>query len=113
MGGLRSEIMLEVLFDARGNLCGYQARCEGRVGAISARYRQLFEYAFRMKAAGFVLVHNHPSGDSRPSVQDIAATRALAAVARAMDVEFFDHVIVGGRAAVSMKRAGLIPGARV
>lgn len=109
MGGLRREAILEVLFDAAGNLCGHQMRSDGGTGSVSARYRPLFEHAFRTEAAGFMIVHNHPSGDPQPSAQDIAATRSLAAMARAMEFEFLDHVIIGGLSAVSMRNAGLIP----
>lgn len=100
--------MLELLFDGSGRFCGCQVQSEGRSALISARYRQLFEHAFRMGAAGFVLVHNHPSGNPRPSARDIAATRKLIAVARAMELEFLDHVVVAGCSAVSMRKAGLM-----
>ncbi|MCJ2188932.1 JAB domain-containing protein [Novosphingobium beihaiensis] len=108
MGGLRREIMLEVLFDSHGALCGHRVQAGSGAGAVSARYRGLFEHAFRMQASGLVLVHNHPSGDPRPSSQDIAETRRLAAMAHVLDLDFHDHVVVGGPAAVSMRRAGLM-----
>jgi DNA repair protein RadC len=109
MGALPREVMLEVLFDADGNFCGHRVQSDGRPGVIAARYRHVFEHAFRLQAKGFVLVHNHPSGNLRPSRQDVTATRALAAVARAMDVEFFDHLIIAGNSAMSMRKAGFTP----
>lgn len=75
---------------------------------IAARYRHLFEQAFRSRATGFLLAHNHPSGDPRPSAQDIVATRKLGALSRALDLEFLDHIVIGGRVAVSMRRSGLM-----
>ena len=101
--------MLQLLFDAEGRLCGHVAVCEGGPCAIAARYRHMFEQAFALGAAGFVLVHNHPSGDPRPSARDIASTRALAGMARAMEIEFLDHLVIAPRAAVSLRRAGLMP----
>ncbi|MEJ2458929.1 MAG: JAB domain-containing protein [Novosphingobium sp.] len=53
-------------------------------------------------------VHNYPSGDPHPSPQDIAGTRRLAAMAHVLDLDLHDHVVVGGPAAVSMRRAGLM-----
>ncbi|SFG14408.1 DNA repair protein RadC [Novosphingobium sp. CF614] len=97
-----------MLFDGTGDLCGHLARCDGGPRSISARYRLLFEHAFTLDASGFVLVHNHPSGIPWPSARDVASTRALAAMARATELEFLDHVVVGGRSAVSMRRAGLM-----
>ena len=48
-------------------------------------------------AAGFVLVHNHPSGDARPSAADVRLTQRVVKGARILEVEFLDHVIVGRR----------------
>ena len=43
----------------------------------------------------FVLVHNHPSGDLIPTAQDKALTNAVSGAARACDMMFEDHLIVG------------------
>lgn len=101
--------MLQVLFDGEGWLCGHAVLREGGMSAVAARYRPMFEQAFALGAAGFLLAHNHPSGDPRPSPRDIASTRALASMARAMEVEFLDHLVIARGTAVSMRKAGLIP----
>src|SRR3546814_12120675 len=41
-----------------------------------------------------MLIHIHPSGDARPSEEDIAVTRKLDQIGRALDVEIFDHIVV-------------------
>ena len=48
-------------------------------------------------AAGFVLVHNHPSGDAMPSAEDVRLTQRVVKGARILGVECLDHVIVGRR----------------
>lgn len=101
--------MLQILFDEDGRLCGDVVLCAGGTCTVATRYRQMFEQAFAIGAAGFVLAHNHPSGDRRPSARDIASTRALASMARAMEIEFLDHLVVTRDAAVSMRQAGLMP----
>lgn len=73
---------------------------------LEARARPLFGRALALEAAGFVLAHNHPSGDCRPSAEDIAATRHLAAIAAALELELVDHVIVTRRKAFSMRAGG-------
>lgn len=110
IGGLRREVMVELLFDANGLLMTYPAGTQGSSSSISGRYRPLLQRVFEFGAAGFVLAHNHPSGAPHPSAADIAATRRLSAIARALEVEFFDHLIVGGRSVVSMRHAGFMPG---
>lgn len=108
MGVLRQEIVFELFFDGAGGLCGYAVHADGRQASIRARYRRLFEHAFEVQARGLLLVHNHPSGNPRPSERDVLETRRLGAVAHAMDLEFYDHLIIGGRLALSMRKAGLM-----
>lgn len=102
--------MVELLFDADGLLMAHATGAPGSPSSISGRYRPLLQRVFETGAAGFVLAHNHPSGAPHPSAADIAATRRLSAIARALEVEFFDHLIVGGRSVVSMRQAGFMPG---
>ena len=65
-------------------------------------------------AYGFILIHNHPSGDPSPSRADELITRRIVEAAKLMQVCFLDHVIIGrpspGRAAYySFREAGLVP----
>lgn len=108
LGCLGSEVMLELPFDADGRLAGQVACTTGGVAAIRAGYRPLLQRALEQRAAGLVLVHNHPSGDPRPSRADVIATRRLSALCEAARIELLDHIVVGGRSAVSMRRAGLM-----
>ncbi|HSJ79352.1 MAG TPA: JAB domain-containing protein [Erythrobacter sp.] len=80
----------------------------GSLGALSLRMREVFGEALRLGARGMILAHNHPSGDCRPSGSDIAATRRLAEVARALDIELIDHLIFTTDAVYSMRAGGLL-----
>lgn len=66
----------------------------------------------REAASGFVLVHNHPSGDPTPSDEDLAFTRAVVDGAAAIGMPLLDHVIVARRQSTSMLEAGVLPLAR-
>lgn len=80
----------------------------GSLGALSLRMREVFGEALRLGARGMILAHSHPSGDCRPSGSDIAATRRLAEVARALDIELIDHLIFTTDAVYSMRAGGLL-----
>ena len=56
----------------------------------------LFSKALTVRAAAVVLVHNHPSGNPRPSEADKALTREISTVGRALDMPVLDHVIIAG-----------------
>jgi DNA repair protein RadC len=58
-------------------------------------------------AYAFVLVHNHPSGATKPSQADLRITKRVAAAAQILQINFLDHVIVG-RGFFSFKEAGLL-----
>ena len=54
------------------------------------------------------MVHNHPSGDPKPSRQDIALTREIAQAAKAIGVALHDHVVIGAKGHASLRSMGLM-----
>lgn len=80
----------------------------GTMSALTLRMRALLGEALRHNAAGIILAHSHPSGHCRPSGCDIAATRRLADVARALDIALIDHLIFTTDAVYSMRAGGLL-----
>src|SRR6185436_8651714 len=57
--------------------------------------REVFAPALAVRATSVVLVHNHPSGDPRPSAHDVALTRQLQRAGKALCVRVADHLVVG------------------
>ena len=57
--------------------------------------REVFGPAIREGASSIILVHNHPSGDPTPSREDIRLTRQLVEAGKLLEVEMYDHIIVG------------------
>lgn len=80
----------------------------GSLSQLSLRMRELFGEALRLGATGIILAHNHPSGHCRPSGCDIAATRRLQEVSRALDITLIDHLIFTAEAVYSMRAGGLM-----
>ena len=80
----------------------------GQLDKLAIRLRPLFDMALDLGANGLILAHNHPSGDCRPSPCDISATRHLASVAKALDIELFDHLIITPNSAYSMRSGALL-----
>lgn len=78
----------------------------GTLDASLIHPREVFRQAILERAAAVVLVHNHPSGDPTPSVEDRAVTRQLAQAGKAVGIPVLDHVIVGHGAWVSMSQEG-------
>ncbi len=64
--------------------------------------------AIELGSASIILLHNHPSGDTSPSRQDIALTRQIIDAGSTMGVTVRDHVIIGARSHSSLRALGLI-----
>jgi DNA repair protein RadC len=71
--------------------------------------REVFREAIAERAASVILVHNHPSGDPTPSLDDRMVTNQLVLAGRVLDIPVQDHVIVGRGRYVSFVEAGLMP----
>ena len=81
------------------------------IGSLSASVvhpREIFKEAIKYPCAGIILVHNHPSGDPKPSREDIAATERLVSAGKIMDIPIIDHVIIAQHNYLSMKEKDLI-----
>ena len=70
---------------------------------IEARVRPLVERALALGASGILLAHNHPSGQCRPSEDDVAGTRRLVRIAEALELSVIDHLIVTRTRVFSMR----------
>jgi len=108
MGPLEREYLMLFCLDPVG-----VALCSRVLGgadgsSLTTGFRALIEQALACGARGLIIAHNHPSGDARPSETDVRSTRHLQALARPLDLELFDHVVVSRRAAFSMRHAGLL-----
>jgi DNA repair protein RadC len=66
----------------------------------------VFGAAAAAGAAALVLFHNHPSGDPKPSTDDIDLTRRLAAVGMLMGIDVIDHVILADARYYSFREEG-------
>lgn len=72
--------------------------------------RKIMKRAMALNATGIIVVHNHPTGQLRPSNADLVITRAIATAAEALDLRFLDHIIVGreDKGYFSFRENGLI-----
>lgn len=70
--------------------------------------REVCKRALELNASGIILAHNHPSGDVRPSEQDVALTAAMEACLSPLHIHIYDHLIVSREGCYSFRDAGLI-----
>jgi DNA repair protein RadC len=100
---------VRILFlNAKNMLLANEALWQGSVDEASVHVREVIARAIALGATALIIVHNHPSGDSTPSQQDIRLTRELVEAGRHMKVTVHDHVIVCAPGRTSMRAMGLI-----
>jgi DNA repair protein RadC len=102
---------LRVLFLNSANRLLYdETVAEGSVNETPIYPREIMRRALEIGATALILVHNHPSGDPRPSAGDIDATKRVIQAARALDIGVHDHVIVARSGWTSFRALGLLQG---
>lgn len=95
-----------VFFDSEKRISDVSEFGQGIVGAISLNLRDLFRHALLVEARSIIVAHNHPSGDCRPSDQDISATKRIAQVAQTLEIRLLDHLIFSKNGLYSMRKRG-------
>ena len=106
--GLREEHLHVVYCDAGKRYLADETLSRGGISQVLLRGRDLFGRALAIGASGFLLAHNHLSGDCRPSLEDVETTKRLEGVAAALELELVDHLIFTSRSACSMRGGGYI-----
>jgi DNA repair protein RadC len=105
---LRHERLVVALLDARMR---HEATIEISNGSVSetmAHPREILRPVITRGAYGFVMIHNHPSGDPTPSGQDTKFTRRMIEAADLLQIRFIDHIIIGRPSYYSFREAGII-----
>lgn len=98
-----------VLFlDIKNNLIADEILGEGTIDHAPVYPREVARRALELSAASAILVHNHPSGDPKPSAADVAITREVVAAAKAVGVAIHDHIVIGRDGAASLKALKLM-----
>ena len=95
-----------VLLDTKHRVIRTLVLSVGTVDASIVHPREVFGAASAAGAAALVLFHNHPSGDPRPSPDDVELTRRLAAAGVLMGIDVIDHVILADVRYYSFKEEG-------
>lgn len=92
---LAQERFIALLLDVRKQLISVATISEGSMTACAVDPKVLFSSALVGAADALVLAHNHPSGSSDPSLEDLELTRVLVAAGKLLRLPVLDHIIVG------------------
>ena len=105
----KQEVFLVVMLDSRRRFMGDFTLSQGTLENSLVHPREVFSPAIRERAAGLIVVHNHPSGDPHPSREDINVTQRLLESGRLLGIPLLDHIIIGDERFFSLLEHNLMP----
>lgn len=94
--------------NARNNLISIDEVSVGSLNANVTHPREILGLAITNRAAKIVLAHNHPSGNPKPSRQDLKITERLVKLGEILGIEIHDHIVIGDAGFVSFSRDGFM-----
>ncbi|MEA2569293.1 MAG: repair protein RadC [Acidobacteriota bacterium] len=98
----RQERLGAAFLDSRGRLIREREIFVGSITSCVVSKREVITMAIEERAVKVIVFHNHPSGDSRPSAEDIQFTKHLNSAFDAIEVELVDHLVIGRNGFESM-----------
>lgn len=104
----KKEHFIAFYLDVRNQVIKKETISMGTINASLVHPREVFEPAVRYTAASIILTHNHPSGVSTPSDEDLKLTTRLIKVGELLGIEIIDHIIVAEKEYTSLKEKGYI-----
>ncbi len=108
LSDLNHEQFWVLLLNRANRVLGLRQISEGGVTGTVADPRKIFKHALDVQASCIIAVHNHPSGNLKPSDADRSLTRKLRQGGMLIDIEVLDHLIIGDGQYFSFADAGIM-----
>lgn len=107
LGHLPHEVFAVMHLNSQNRVLDYVEMFRGTASQTSVYPREVVRDALLRNSSALVLVHNHPSGEARPSRADEHLTQTIKQATALVDVRVLDHFIVAGEVVCSMAEIGL------
>lgn len=104
----KKEYFKIILLDTKNNIKKVSEISVGSLNSSIVHPREVFSEAVVNQASSIILVHNHPSGESEPSHEDIVLTNRLDECGKILGIKVLDHIIIGDGVFYSFKEEGLL-----
>ncbi|MDH3828730.1 MAG: DNA repair protein RadC [Desulfobacterales bacterium] len=108
IGDKNREIFKVIFLNSKNQVITARTISEGTLTASSVYPREVIQAALSHDAAALIFAHNHPSGDPKPSSEDVAVTRQLVFAGKVMGMVVHEHLIIGDNRYFSFADQGYI-----
>lgn len=102
------EMCMVLMLDSKCSLLREVHISTGTINASLVSPREIFREALQCNAVNLILLHNHPSGDSSPSNEDVAVTLRVKECGSILGIPLIDHIIIGDKQYASLRELGLL-----
>ena len=94
LGNMVTEFVLVLFLNNSNEIVNEKIIASGDIDSVNVYKNMIITQATQNGSKSIIMVHNHPSGNARPSVNDIKLTRELMEVLKKVDITLLDHIIV-------------------
>ncbi|MBS1548932.1 MAG: DNA repair protein RadC [Bacteroidetes bacterium] len=108
MGDLRTEEFWVIYVNHHNKIIGKEKISQGGISGTVVDVRLIFKRALEHLATGIFIAHNHPSGNLKPSAEDLKITKQIAEAGRIMNVTLIDHLIITQESYLSFANENLL-----
>ena len=93
--GKKQEYFYCLYLDNKNKLIERKLLFMGTINRSIVHPREIFKEAYLTSASNIICMHNHPSGDIRPSMEDDYLTKSLIKIGKIQGINITDHIIIG------------------
>lgn len=99
----KREIVKVVIMNSQNVILKIQNISQGGTSSVQVNTKDILIEAVKIGAPKIIVIHNHPSGDAKPSIEDITFTKRLEKAAEILGVLLLDHIVIGYNQYTSIK----------
>lgn len=92
--GLKQEKLFAIFLNTKNEMIHYETIFVGTQNQSITHPREIYNAAIKNSAVKIILIHNHPTGDTTPSEEDIAFTEKMKEIGKLMQIPVIDHIII-------------------
>ncbi len=101
--GLLQESFFVIYLNTQAEVITIENIFKGTLNQLLIHPREIFKRAYQLSSNALILIHNHPSGNSTPSQQDLIITQNIIDVGEVLQIDVVDHIIIGDNEFYSIK----------
>lgn len=102
------EVFGILILNTKNKVVAVHEISRGSLNASIVHPREVYKAAILHNASSIICFHNHPSGDPKPSKEDIEITQTLVEAGEILGIKVLDHIIIGDEEYISLKEKGVM-----